>query len=435
MFKQAPPPLPMVPYKPSADCKYSQLVNRIQGTQSESLTPPPPYPPPDLTQTTMTYEQQQYYQQYYYVAQYYEYYKQVAQQFQGQNSEISHDNKISLEGDTFNQNQIYGTSLSIQNPAAYAHYLQQSTNNPYAQIVSNLSQNKDAAPLPSQIYPPDCNPTTTDIAKAPIIYNQNEPEPISEKKPEVVTAVSAVPIESEIIKKPLLSLAQYGSDSDNENASDNDSDIKIPPTETEQIINKMASYVIKNGKDFENIVRSKGDLRFEFLNENHQYHPYYRLKVKEYMNEVQKTDNETVENGVPKSKEKKTLTPVSFSIKKPKDEMPKEIKSALPIEESDEDVEEACGTPSETSASNTPTSTPVPNHTTSLTPPPRAEPSTVQAEETNESESKILEAEDLILEMIDLTDDLEERRENKRVEDRKKRQNSGSCTREVSVTT
>lgn len=85
--------MPTVTYKPSADCTYSQLVNRIQGTQSESATPPQPLP--EVTQTPVIYEQQQYYQQYYYAAQYYEYYKQMAQQFQGQppdKSKLSENN-------------------------------------------------------------------------------------------------------------------------------------------------------------------------------------------------------------------------------------------------------------------------------------------------------------------------------------------------------
>uniref|UniRef100_A0A1Y1KDW5 SURP motif domain-containing protein n=2 Tax=Photinus pyralis TaxID=7054 RepID=A0A1Y1KDW5_PHOPY len=395
----APPPLPTVPYKPSADCKYSQLVNRIQGTQTDSLTPPPQHPPPDLSQGQMTYDQQQYYQQYYYIAQYYEYYKQMAQQFQGHNTEVSSDAKIPLE----TQNQVFPP-----NQAVYSHYQQQSSN-PYAQIVSNLSQSK-----PPEAEPPAATPT--DIAKAPIIYSQVEPAP-TEVQPQIVAAAPAPPA----VKKPLLSLAQYGSDSEPENPpepEDNAKNVKIPPTETEQIINKMASYVTKNGKDFENIVRSKGDPRFEFLNESHQFHPYYRLKVKHYSEAQSNKGASESENGVPKSKEKKNITPVSFSIKKPKDEMPKDIKSALPMEESDEEEVVDCKTPVETSAHNTPTTTPVRvHHSASLTPPPRVtEPS---IDETKD-DSKSFEAEDLILEMIDLTDDLEERRETKRVEDRKK---------------
>lgn len=68
---QAPPPsvMPSVPYKPSADCAYSQLVNRIQGVQPEAKQ--------ENVTASLSYEQQYY--QYQYAAQYYEYYKQMAQ--------------------------------------------------------------------------------------------------------------------------------------------------------------------------------------------------------------------------------------------------------------------------------------------------------------------------------------------------------------------
>ncbi|KAF5301084.1 hypothetical protein FQA39_LY10903 [Lamprigera yunnana] len=400
--QSAPPPLPTVPYKPSADCKYSQLVNRIQGTHSE-LTPSPPQPVPDLSQGQMTYEQQQYYQQYYYARQYYEYYKQMSQQFQGHNSDLPQDTNVPLDADNFIQNPVYGTTV-LQNQL-YAQYFQ--SNNPYAQIVSNLSQNKDASVSNSNYTQTD---TSTDISKAPIIYNQTEPEPMISLKIEMPE-----PPPPDDIKKPLLSLAQYGSDSENEHGSGDEMNMKIPPSEMEQIISKMASYVLKNGKDFENIVKSKGDPRFDFLNENHEYYSYYRLKVKEYLSEM-KIKNEKEEGSV-KSKEKKVVTPVSFSIKKPKEETTKEIKSALPVEESDEDLDQPICSPS------VPVSVPD-NNSTSLTPPPRIlktpSPDEAAGEEAISDKDSKQESDDLILEMIDLTDELEEKRESKRAEHRKK---------------
>lgn len=45
--------------------------------------------------------------------------------------------------------------------------------------------------------------------------------------------------------------------------------------------------------------------------------------------------------------------PVSFSIKKPKEDPPKEIKSALPIEESDEDETENSATPNPPTSQST----------------------------------------------------------------------------------
>jgi hypothetical protein len=40
----------------------------------------------------------------------------------------------------------------------------------------------------------------------------------------------------------------------------------------------MASYVAKNGTDFEVTVRTKKDPRFQFLEDGHEYHAYY-MKV------------------------------------------------------------------------------------------------------------------------------------------------------------
>lgn len=44
----------------------------------------------------------------------------------------------------------------------------------------------------------------------------------------------------------------------------NDGTIIAPPPEIQVIIDKMASYVIKNGRDFESVVRNKGEVIFFF---------------------------------------------------------------------------------------------------------------------------------------------------------------------------
>lgn len=55
--------------------------------------------------------------------------------------------------------------------------------------------------------------------------------------------------------------------------------ILCPPAELRVIIDKTAAYVLKNGKDFEDILRSKNDERFTFLQYTNQYHKYYTYKV------------------------------------------------------------------------------------------------------------------------------------------------------------
>ncbi|RZF48483.1 hypothetical protein LSTR_LSTR007761 [Laodelphax striatellus] len=141
--------------------------------------------------------------------------------------------------------------------------------------------------------------------------------------------------------------------------------IDTPPADLQLIIDKMASYVAKNGRDFESIVRSKGDPRFHFLNPTNQFYPYYLKQVERYESVLkpsvceettqdQNNHTEAVENVEENScdslKKESSVrgggkksgggmvkpVPVCFSIKKPKESEGLEIKSALPVEESSE---------------------------------------------------------------------------------------------------
>lgn len=55
--------------------------------------------------------------------------------------------------------------------------------------------------------------------------------------------------------------------------------ILVPPAELRTIIDKTAAYVLKNGKEFEDILRIKNDERFKFLKYTDQYYKYYTYKV------------------------------------------------------------------------------------------------------------------------------------------------------------
>lgn len=55
--------------------------------------------------------------------------------------------------------------------------------------------------------------------------------------------------------------------------------IVVPPPELRVIIDKTALYVLKNGKDFEDILREKNDQRFTFLRYKNPYYKYYTYKV------------------------------------------------------------------------------------------------------------------------------------------------------------
>lgn len=57
------------------------------------------------------------------------------------------------------------------------------------------------------------------------------------------------------------------------------SDFPIPHPDLQNIIDKTAAYVLKNGREFEDILRTKNDARFSFLSPTDEYHRYYIYKV------------------------------------------------------------------------------------------------------------------------------------------------------------
>lgn len=57
--------------------------------------------------------------------------------------------------------------------------------------------------------------------------------------------------------------------------------IPAPPEDIRIVIDKMASYVARNGDEFAEIVRAKNDPRFTFLDPEHMYHPYYKRLMQE----------------------------------------------------------------------------------------------------------------------------------------------------------
>nr|CAH7766961.1 unnamed protein product [Callosobruchus chinensis] len=216
-------------------------------------------------------------------------------------------------------------------------FQQQSSNNSYAQIVSNV--NKD-------------NPYTANMPQIP--------QTVQQQQPEQDVAVEEL---KRPVKKSLHSLAAaYGSGSDSEDEDDREDEkndkvdvaYKKPTGEMQVIIDKMASYVSKNGEQFEEIVKAKADPRFDFLNDSNEFNKYYREKIREIKGEKteeiaekigddddddddEKKEKEESETKVAK-KEKKVIAPVCFSIKKLKDTP--ELKSALPMEDTDEEEEE-----------------------------------------------------------------------------------------------
>lgn len=56
-------------------------------------------------------------------------------------------------------------------------------------------------------------------------------------------------------------------------------DFPVPEPELRNIIDKTAAYVLKNGKEFEEILRTKNDERFAFLKYTDKHYRYYVHKV------------------------------------------------------------------------------------------------------------------------------------------------------------
>lgn len=88
-----------------------------------------------------------------------------------------------------------------------------------------------------------------------------------------------------------------------------------PPPDVQPIIDKMASYVAKNGDDFETIVKSKGDKRFEFLLPDHEYHLYYLHKKQTYLAEREHSAPfDGLIRAEPASKEEVTQSPAESTL-------------------------------------------------------------------------------------------------------------------------
>lgn len=93
----------------------------------------------------------------------------------------------------------------------------------------------------------------------------------------------------EILKNSsALALAQnYSSDSETDEEQDVNAKEKtppklefpLPPESLQNIIDKTAVYVIKNGRQFEETLRSKSVERFTFLLPDNEYYPYYMYKI------------------------------------------------------------------------------------------------------------------------------------------------------------
>ncbi|CAK9805180.1 Protein suppressor of white apricot [Anthophora quadrimaculata] len=327
---EAAPSIPSIQYKPSADCAYSMLVNKITGK------PPPSKIPTQHVESTIQ-----------------------------SSASTGYYHPVLGQG--------YGSYSGTGVPAAVATAAAAAAT---VSVTSTVTAMAAATTAPVQyshgpvIYGPNGQiQSTLQITAMNVLSAANEPI-----TPHINESSTSQP-----------SLVPYGSTPQKQLSRPS---FIVPPADVQIIIDKMASYVAKNGRDFEAIVKNKGDPRFNFLELSHQYHGYYAHKLTIYegavnprvlteeellqkqepqeekqkkLEELQKKQQrmEEVQKRVkmiqakkkcePKTKQAsitstvesgtKQVTTVSFSIKKPKDGESGVIekRNALPLEESDDE--------------------------------------------------------------------------------------------------
>lgn len=223
--------------------------------------------------------------------------------------------------------------------------------------TNNSKYESEDVAMPSTIIIPkmqfkpsaDCAYTQliSKITKAPISELERKQEE-EEKRKQIVTTTNSD--SSKIIGGSLSLVASYNSDSETDHDEDETEEYKgpIPPSEIQIVIDKTASYVAKNGPEFEQKLIFKEDPRFQFLHENNEYNLYYKMKVKSFqpcnnINAVPQTASSTKVIEAPKKEEiilpKPPPAPVSFSIKTKEERPP--LKSTS-MENSDDESKANC---------------------------------------------------------------------------------------------
>ncbi|XP_053670837.1 protein suppressor of white apricot-like [Anopheles nili] len=109
-------------------------------------------------------------------------------------------------------------------------------------------------------------------------------------------------VEVKKVSTGLAGLVQYDSDSENDDENEsqknvpNNEDVAktskefppfqglVPALAIQHVIDRTATYVAKNGYSFEEALRVKNDPRFVFLNQTHEFYPYYAYRVRHRMN-------------------------------------------------------------------------------------------------------------------------------------------------------
>ncbi|XP_053669428.1 protein suppressor of white apricot [Anopheles marshallii] len=161
----------------------------------------------------------------------------------------------------------------------------------YTQLISKIT----GAPIPTMVSEEPNN-----VTEAPASTQQTRNTTDIEHNPEG----ASTSVEVKKVSTGLAGLVQYDSDSGDSDDNDSEQDQKekrkmdgskkgkelapfegiVPPLTIHNIIDRTAIYVAKNGYSFEEALRAKQDARFVFLNQAHEYYPYYAYRVRQRMN-------------------------------------------------------------------------------------------------------------------------------------------------------
>ncbi|KAK2714050.1 splicing factor, suppressor of white-apricot homolog isoform X2 [Artemia franciscana] len=118
-------------------------------------------------------------------------------------------------------------------------------------------------------------------------------------------------------------------------------EIVEPSGELKIIIDKMATYVAKNGREFEATVSAKNDPRFDFIKPENIHRPYYDFKVVKYIEMIKekKETEQAQESSDTAPKNEKKIVPISFKLKAKESDPVKLVPSTIQLgaDEIDED--------------------------------------------------------------------------------------------------
>lgn len=211
--------------------------------------------------------------------------------------------------------------------------------------ITSFEQN--SVPVPNYIPSQDCVyfKLMNSIGKVSGIKIQ--PKPVPETKPEQVNGDKTQ--QNTTITSGLQGLVAYASDSDESDEEEEPNSKEtytgpIPPSEIQNIIEKVASYVAKNGDEFEEIManRTKDDPRFSFLAKDNEFHGYYLHKLEILAPHIVKARSIKAKLASKVAINNNPPAPVSFSIKPKEDPSPAVInaKPVLLQENSDNNSED-----------------------------------------------------------------------------------------------